>query len=177
MKPFRFKSRKGLDLISGSMVNPLFRYLSGLVLFVPAAALFTQITPILPIIFVVGMQFSGYSLYRLFSKKHDLSVKMKSTVALIPESSVKFLSYSAIGLGALSYIILFANFFTIKSEALGFLPPIYLAPILVAGAFVPLMKEGIFNPGKADMKKNYRVLYVATIVFIAANWVVFLFFK
>lgn len=177
MKPFRLKSRKGLDMISGSMINPLFRYLAGLVLFVPAATLFAQVTPILPIIFVVGMQFSGYSLYRLFSKKHDLSVKMKSTVALVSEKSVKFLSYSAIGLAALAYILLFVNNFTYKNTALGFLPLIYIAPIIVAGLFIPLMMDGILSPAKADMKKNYRTLYLATVVFIIANWVVFLFFK
>jgi len=177
MRPFRLKSRKGFDMISGSMVNPLFRYFSGLVLFVPSAALFTQITPILPLIFVIGMQFSGYSLYRLFSKTHDLAVNMKSTVALVSEKRVKMLSYSAIALAALSYIGLFINYFTLKLEALGYLPAIYIAPIIVCLLFVPLMMDGILNPAKADMKKNYRVIYLATVIFIVANLVVFIYFR
>ena len=177
MKPFRLKSRKGFDMISGSMVNPLFRYFSGLVLFVPSAALFTQITPLLPLIFVIGMQFSGYSLYRLFSKKHDVAINMKSTVALVSEKRVKMLSYSAIGLAVISYISLFINFFTLKISALGYLPPIYLAPIVVCLLFIPLMLEGILNPAKADMKKNYRVIYLATVTFIIANLIVFIFFR
>ena len=77
MKPFRFKSRKVLDVISGSMINPIFRFTSGLVLFVSATQLVNNFVPILPYIFVIGVQFGGYSLYRLFSKKHDKKLKMK----------------------------------------------------------------------------------------------------
>jgi protoheme IX farnesyltransferase len=112
MKPFRLKSVKGLDLVSGSMVNPFFRYFSGLALFVPISILTSQALPILPIIFVVGIQFSGYSLYRLFSKKHDLATKMKSSVALMSEKTIKLLSYSAIVLAVGSYFMLFVNFYS-----------------------------------------------------------------
>ena len=61
-KPFRLKSRKYFDVISGSMINPFFRYFSGIALFIPMSALFSMIPPVLPILFVVGIQFSGYSL-------------------------------------------------------------------------------------------------------------------
>jgi len=174
-KPFRLKSRKGFDLVSGSMVNPVFRYFSGLVLFVPIPALLSQITPVLPLVFVVGMQFSGYSLYRLFSKKHDLSIKMKSSVALISEALIKKASYIAILFAGLAYLGLFVNELFLGAEWLGFIPVKYVLPIIIAGLFVPLMKDGIIAPEKADMKKNYRVLYLATIVFTLANWAVFLF--
>jgi 4-hydroxybenzoate polyprenyltransferase len=177
MEPFRLKSRKGLDLVSGSMINPIFRYLSGLVLFVPPAALFSQITPLLPFIFVVGIQFSGYSLYRLFSKGHDKKVKMKSTVALMDEEKVKMVSYTVIGLAVLAYVGLFLNGFTIKNETLGFIPLQYLIAPAVCVVFLPFMKEGILNPSKADMKKNYSILYLATLLFIFITFLVFLFLR
>ena len=174
MKPFRFKSRKGLDMISGSMVNPLFRYLSGLVLFVPPAALFSQVTPILPLLFVIGIQFSGYSLYRLFSKGHDMQVKMKSTVALVPEKRVKLLSYLVILIAVFSYMSMFLNFFTQKIEWLGFLPGQYLYPIVIALLFLPFMKEAILDPIKANIKSQYRIVYIMTMIFIFGNFAVFL---
>jgi len=174
MKPFRFKSIKGLDMISGSMVNPFFRYMSGLVLFVPPAALFSQITPILPLLFVIGIQFSGYSLYRLFSKGHDMKVKMKSTVALVPEQRVKLYSYLVILIAVVSYMLLFINFFTFKNESLGFLPGQYLYPIALALIFLPFMKEAILDPVKANLKSQYRILYIMTMIFIFGNFAVFL---
>ncbi|MFA5931676.1 MAG: UbiA prenyltransferase family protein [archaeon] len=174
MKPFRLKTKKGFDMISGSMVNPTFRYLSGLVLFVPPAALFSQITPILPFLFVIGIQFSGYSLYRLFSKGHDLKVKMNSTVALVPEKRVKLISYLVILVAVVSYMLLFMNFFTFKIEALGFLPGQYLYPIVIALLFLPFMKEAILDPVKANMKNQYRIIYLMTMIFIFGNFAVFL---
>lgn len=173
-KPFRLKSVKGLDFVSGSMINPFFRYLSGIVLFVPQGILLTNPFPILPVIFVVGIQFSGYSLYRLFSKKHDIATKMKSSVALISEKTVKLLSYFAIVLAVLSYFILFLNYFLLKEKLLGFLPPQYLLALLVSVVFVPKLVGGILTPEKADMKKNYSTLYGATIAFIVANLLIFI---
>jgi 4-hydroxybenzoate polyprenyltransferase len=175
MKPFRFKSRKGLDMVTGSMINPLFRYLSGLVLFVPPAALFGQITPILPIIFVIGIQFSGYSLYRLFSKGHDKKVNMKSSVALLPEQLVKFRSYIMILVAVVAYMLMFFNYFFFKIDSLGYLPGQYLYPIAVALLFLPLMKEAILDPVKANLSNNYRVVYVMTMIFIFGNLVVYWF--
>jgi hypothetical protein len=100
---------------------------------------------------------------------------MKSSVALISEVLIKKASYFAIAFAALAYIGLFLNELFLGAEWLGFLPLKYVLPIIVAGLFVPFMKEGIINPQKADMKKNYRVLYVATIIFTLCNWAVFLF--
>ncbi|MEK6959523.1 MAG: UbiA family prenyltransferase [Nanoarchaeota archaeon] len=174
IEPFRFKSRKGLDMISGSMVNPFFRYMSGLVLFVPPAALFSQITPILPLLFVIGIQFSGYSLYRLFSKSHDKLVHMKSTVALVPEQKVKLMSYSVILIAVVSYMLMFINFFFFKFEWLGFIPGQYLYPIAIALIFLPFMREAIMDPVKANMKSQYRIIYIMTMIFIFGNFAVFI---
>jgi len=172
-KPFRLKSRKGLDIISGSMINPIFRYLSGLVLFVPVAAFATQLTPVLPIIFVVTIQAAGYSLYRLFSKSHDKKVKMKSTVALLPEKMILFYSYVLIVVSAISFLGMFANFYLFRIEELGFIPWQYLLAIVVVLLALPFIKDAITSPTKASMKKNYRALYVMTTVFALANLAIF----
>ncbi len=172
MKPFRFKSRKVLDVISGSMVNPIFRFTSGLVLFIGANQLFGSLLPILPYIFVVGVQFGGYSLYRLFSKKHDTKLNMKSSVALISEERIKRASYISLGAAVLAYIGLLINGLFFRIEWLGFLPPQYIWPAVLTALFTPMLKGAILDPMHADMSKYYRRAYIFAIVFIAANLVV-----
>ncbi len=174
MKPFRFKSRKVLDMICGSMINPIFRYYSGVVLFVPAIVLYTQFPPVFPLIFVVGVQFAGYSLYRLFSKKHDMKVKMKSTVALVSEEKLKLISYSVVALSCLAYIGLFLNYLMgFRVSFLGYLPLQYLIPAIIALCAAPLLKDAMKNPSKADMNTSYWAVYLITIIFIIANLVIF----
>ena len=176
-KPFRFKSRKYLDVICGSMVNPFFRYFSGLVLFVPAALMLTAPLPILPIIFVVGIQFGGYFLYRLFSKGHDLKVKMKSTVALMSEKKVRKISYGIMVIAGLSYLGLLLNGASLKVSFLGFLPPQYflaLVIIFVLALFMPEIRHAIRKPQKADMNKSYLSVYVVNIIFVIGNVAVLL---
>ncbi|MDD3160256.1 MAG: UbiA prenyltransferase family protein [Candidatus ainarchaeum sp.] len=176
-KPYRLKSRKYFDIISGSMINPIFRYLSGIALFIPLS-MFVLATPILPIIFVICLQASGYSLYRLFSKRHDKAIKMQSSVALIPESIVKKISYSILAIGALSYIGLFINGLTLKLDFLGYLPIQYLLPIFFVLIFLfamPNLRQAIKDPSKADMKSNYRLLYTMNILFVIFNMIIFFF--
>jgi hypothetical protein len=175
-KPFRLKSRKYFDVISGSMINPFFRYLSGIVLFISGAELFSIQTPILPIIFVIGIQFSGYSLYRLFSKKHDEKIKMKSTAAMLSEEIIKLASYSAMAIAGLSYILLLINGATLKMHFLGYLPIQYSWAIIAPAFFAPLLKNAILSPEKADMRKSYSTTYILTFVFIIANWIILIFF-
>jgi len=178
-KPFRLKSRKYFDVISGSMVNPFFRYFSGIVLFIPLSALASMIPPILPILFVVGIQFSGYSLYRLFSKKHDEKVKMKSSVALMSEQKVKLFSYGAMGIAGLSYLGLLINGATLQLFWLGFIPIQFawaIVAVVLQFLLTPSLVNAVLNPGKADMKSSYRMTYFLTIMFIIANLIILFFF-
>ncbi|MFA6064219.1 MAG: UbiA prenyltransferase family protein [archaeon] len=178
-KPFRLKSRKYFDVISGSMINPFFRYFSGIVLFVPLSALFSIFPPVLPILFVVGIQFSGYSLYRLFSKKHDEKVKMKSSVALMSEQKVKLFSYGAMCIAGLSYIGLLINGATLQVFWLGFIPLQFVwAIVIVFLQFIltPSLINAVLHPGKADMKSSYRMTYFLTIMFIVANLLILFLF-
>lgn len=178
--PYRLKSRKIFDVISGSMINPLFRYLSGLVLFVSFYRLTTMPFPILPVLFVIGIQFGGYSLYRLFSKSHDKKVKMKSSVALLPEKLIKIMSYSVIGIAIISYLGLMINGSTLQLKILGFLPLQYLAATIIIIIFMlllPDIRKAIMDPKNANMKNSYRTLYAMNIIFIIANAIIFFLFR
>jgi 4-hydroxybenzoate polyprenyltransferase len=174
MEPYRLKSRKYFDFISGSMINPIFRYFSGMVLFVPSEILFHNMTPLLPLIFVICMQFGGYTLYRLFSKKDDKKFKMTSSVAQISEKKVKFVSYLAIAVAVLAYISMIANGYFYKSLFWGYLPIQFSLVIILPLLFVPLLKDAILNPSKANMKVSYRAIYVMNLAFILANLAVFI---
>ncbi|MBT4192047.1 MAG: UbiA family prenyltransferase [Candidatus Diapherotrites archaeon] len=175
-KPWRLKSRKGFDIISGSMVNPFFRYFSGIVLFVPGTILLTQGTPILPILFVVGIQFSGYTLYRLFSKGHDKKVKMKSTVAMLPEKRVKQVAYIVMLIAGLSYIGLILNGTFFRITWLGYLPVQFFGAIAIVLLFSPLLKDAIKKPQNAKLDTSYRTLYIMNIAFVLGNVIIFLLF-
>jgi 4-hydroxybenzoate polyprenyltransferase len=179
-KPFRLKSRKIFDIISGSMINPFFRYFSGIVLFVSLYRLQTYPFPILPILFVIGIQFSGYTLYRLFSKSHDKKVKMKSTVAMLPEKVVKIVAYSVMGVAILSYLGLLVNGITFRIAIFGFLPGQYFFAILIVAGVIliqPSLRRAILDPQKADMKSSYRLLYGMNIAFVFANLLIFIFMR
>ncbi|MFA5763923.1 MAG: UbiA prenyltransferase family protein [archaeon] len=180
MDPFRLKSRKIFDIISGSMINPFFRYFSGIVLFVSLYRLQTYPFPIFPVLFVIGIQFSGYTLYRLFSKSHDKKIKMKSTVAILPEKIVKIMAYGVMGIAILSYLGLLINGITFKIAALGYLPGQYFIAILIVAVVIlvqPSLRYAILNPQKADMKSSYRLLYGMNIAFVIANLLIFIFMR
>ena len=176
LKPFRFKSRKVLDVISGSMINPIFRFTSGLVLFIGATQLFNNFVPILPYIFVIGVQFGGYSLYRLFSKKHDKKLNMKSSVAMISEERIKRASYISLGAAVLAYVGLLINGLFFRIAWLGFLPAQYIWPAILTALFTPFLKGAILDPMNADMSKYYRRAYIFAMIFIVANLIVIAFF-
>jgi len=174
-KPWRLKSRKYFDIISGSMINPFFRYLSGIAIFVPGMLVTTTPFPIFPVLFVVGIQFSGYTLYRLFSKGHDKKLKMKSTVASFPETHVKKVAYTVMIIAVLSYFGLIANSL-FKISYLGFLPVQYLGAVIIVVIVVlavPALRHAIINPQKADLKNSYRILYGMNIAFILGNAIIF----
>ena len=177
-KPWRLKSRKYFDIISGSMINPFFRYLSGIAIFVPGMLVTTTPFPVFPILFVVGIQFSGYTLYRLFSKDHDEKLKMKSTVASFNEKHVKGVAYGVMGIAILSYLGLLINGF-FRINVLGFLPVQYFGAIIIVAIVVlavPALRNAIINPQKADLKNSYRVLYGMNVAFIIGNAIIFFLF-
>ena len=152
LRPFSFKKRPVLDLVSGSMVNPVFRFYSGWVLFVPAFN-----APLLPLLFVLGLQFGGYGLYRMGSKEHDRKLNYRSSVAVFGEKNIKRLFHAAIALGGLSFLAMpFA----------GVLPMRFLLLALLSVLFIPGYWSAVKSPQEMDMKHMYMLTYFHALVFI-----------
>jgi len=152
MKPFCFKKRPVVDLISGSLVNPIFRFYAGWVLFVPAFN-----APLLVLLFILGVQFGGFGLYRMSSKSHEKKLGLKSSVVLFGEKNIKRAAYISLAVGAISYLL----------ATLTVLPITYLYWGLAMLLALPLYKTALRNPQEIDMKKMYRTIYAQYLVFIA----------
>ncbi|MDD5148502.1 MAG: UbiA family prenyltransferase, partial [Candidatus ainarchaeum sp.] len=165
MKPFNFKKRPVLDLVSGSLVNPVFRFFAGWTLFVPNFN-----APILVIVFIVGLQFGGYGLYRVSSRKHDAEMSYNSSVVKFPERRLRWACYYALFFAGFSYILLCFNsmlwpMLPVLKE-LGFWPLRFLILGALSLFSIPLYRPALTNPEKSDMKKMYKILYVHNLLFI-----------
>ncbi|MFH1240446.1 MAG: UbiA family prenyltransferase [Candidatus Diapherotrites archaeon] len=172
-KPFNFKKRPILDLISGSMVNPIFRFYAGWVLFVAAFN-----APILIILFVVGLQFGGYTLYKIGSKKHEAESGYRNSAVLFGERNLRILTYIVMGLGGLSFVFLTLNsklktFFP-ALESLGELPLRFAWLVILSLLATPLYWTSLKKPQGMNMKKMYRLVYVHYLLFILGFIIIFL---
>ncbi len=169
-KPFSLKKRAVFDLVSGSLINPVFRFYAGWVLIVPYFN-----APLLAITFVVGLQFGGYGLYRLMSAEHDKKLGYKSSVVVFKEKTLRFLFYASIALGGLSFLAMpLFNVFSPATRVYGWLPLKYLWLALGSLVLAPLYWKPMKKPGEASMESIYRVLYAHYILFIA-GFVAFLY--
>ncbi len=160
MPPFNLKKRPVVDLISGSLVNPIFRFYAGWVLFVPA---FNAPLPVL--LFILGVQFGGFGLYRMSSKKHEKKLGLKSSVVLFGEKNMKRIAYAALAIGGLSY--LYATITNI-------LPIVYLFWGLAMILALPFYKTALKDPQNIDMNKMYWLTYIQYLVFIAGFIVLYI---
>jgi 4-hydroxybenzoate polyprenyltransferase len=151
-KPFCFKKRPVVDLVSGSLVNPVFRFYAGWVLFVPAFN-----APLLVLLFILGIQFGGFGLYRMSSRGHEKKLGLKSSVVMFGEKNLKALAYVALAIGAISYVL----------AALTVLPITYLYWGLAMLLFAPLYRTALTKPEEINMKKMYWLVYLQYTVFIA----------
>ncbi len=171
IKPWNFKKRPILDLISGSMVNPLFRYYAGWVLFVPAFN-----SPLLPLLFIVGLQFGGYGLYRMSGKDFEKKQEYRSSVVLFGEKRLRRIYYIALLIAGLSYALLCINsIYLISPLLLGFLPLPFLGLAAIMLLTTPLYKSALKRPQEMDMGKMYRLTYAQNLVFIAGMVALYIF--
>ncbi len=154
MKPFELKKRPILDLISGSMINPIFRFYYGWVIFVPAFN-----APIVVLLFIVGLQFGGYGLYRMMSKSHEKKLNIKSSTVVFSEKTMKALFYASIAIGGLAYFA--ACLFVWKKISLLLVGMLFLLTL-------PLYLGVLRNPQKENMKKMHSLLYFQYLIFIVA---------
>lgn len=151
LKPFNLKKRPVVDLISGSLVNPIFRFYAGWVLFMPAFN-----APLSVILFILGFQFGGYSLYRMASKGHEKKLGLKNSAVLFGEKNMKTLSYTALAIGVLAFIYATLTVLPITFLGLG------LAMLLATPFYMSALKD----PQAIDMKKMYWLIYIQYAVFI-----------
>lgn len=152
LKPFSLKKRPVVDLISGSLINPIFRFYAGWVLFVPAFN-----APWAVLLFILGIQFGGFGLYRMASKAHEKELGLKSSVVLFGEKKLRLLAYASLVVGALSYII---ASFTV-------LPITYFGLGLVMLLPLPLYKTALKNPQETDLNKMYMLVYLHYLAFLS----------
>jgi 4-hydroxybenzoate polyprenyltransferase len=167
--PIKLKERPVLDLVSGSLVNPAFRFFSGWVLIMPHFN-----APILFLLFILGVQFGGYTLYRLSGKKIEKQLQYKSSVTVFGAGVIKIISYLAIAIGALSYILAtLADFFP-AIAAYGGLPFHFLLYGLVMLLPLPFYGKAMKDPEQADITKMYFILYTHYTLFILGFILMFL---
>ena len=151
MKPFSFKKRPVVDLISGSLVNPIFRFYAGWVLFMPAFN-----APLSVLVFILGFQFGGYNLYRMASKGHEKKLGLKNSAVMFGKKNMRVLSYIALAIGALAYIY----------ATLTVLPIAYLGLGLIMLLATPFYLGALKDPEAIDMKKMYWLIYIQYAAFI-----------
>lgn len=164
MKPFRFKERAVFDLVSGSTINPVLRFLAGWVL---AASL--DVLPWLGLVSMVLMQFGGFTLYRLSSRSTEKKLAYRSSVALFGMARLKMLAYCAMVTGILLFLLMFANYFWCNAcNILGVLHPKYMLPVLGSVVFAPFYIDFIKAPREEMIPRVYRMLYVHYALFVFA---------
>ncbi|MDO8634343.1 MAG: UbiA family prenyltransferase [archaeon] len=152
LKPFELKKKLFMDFVSGSLINPFFRFYSGWFLVMGAFN-----APLELVVFVIAIQFGGYSLYRLASKKHEEELNYKSSVVVFGEKKIRTAAYAAITLGGAAYF--FATFN-------GVLPFKYF--FLGAASLVafPLYVSALKNPQEMNMRFVYNLIYANYALFI-----------
>ena len=173
MKPFNFKKRPIVDLISGSLVNPTFRFYSGWVLFMPKFN-----APLLALMLILGLQFGGYGLYRMMSRGFEQKRGYRSSVALFG-NRLRYLFYASIALGIFAYFFACINSI-LKVPAIGFLPVRYLWLVVLSLPLLPLYKKIMKNPQQisttGSYKFIYRLLYVHTLLFFVGFFLFYILF-
>ncbi len=172
--PIKLKEKPVLDLISGSLINPIFRFYAGWVLFNPNFN-----APILFLLFILGIQFGGYTLYRLSGKQVEKKLNYKSSVILFGEKNLKLISYASIFIGCASFIfITLSSTFFLSLVFLGSLPIIFLFyGIIVLIPLLVLMYPSLVAPDKIDIKKMYGIVYSAYILFLLGFILIFYLIK
>ncbi len=170
INPFHFKSKPVLDLISGSLVNPFFRFYSGWIL------VFSSFNaPILILFFIVGLQFAAFSLYRLNAKELEKKLSFNSSIVVFGEKKVVWFSYFIGIIAVLSFVLMtLTNRFFPELIFLGTLPTKFLWLVVISIFFMPLYLQALLFPKKMNIKKMYLLMYFHYIFFVAGF--IFLFF-
>lgn len=170
INPFHFKSRPLLDLISGSMINPFFRFYAGWIL------VFSSFNaPILILLFIVGIQFAAFSLYRLNAKDLEKKLSFNSSIVVFGEKKIIWVSYFVGLIAVLSFVLMtLTNKFFPELIFLGTLPTKFLWLVVLSIFFLPLYLQALLFPKKMNIKKMHLIMYFHYIFFVSGF--IFLFF-
>ena len=156
LPPIRLKERHIFDLISGSMVNPEFRFFAGWVIFAHSFN-----APIWIILMLIGMQVAGYNLYRASGRHVETKLGYKSSAARFSDRQVKVISYTAAAIAGLSYV---------WACTIGPLGPKFFIPAVGAGlAFLPLAgtikKPHTITEDRKQYRKAYHLTFLGAFIF------------
>ncbi len=146
MEPFYLKRRFFFDMLSGSLVNPIFRFLSGW-------ALVTQSIALIPssiVVFVITIQYVFYSLFRLSSRKLEKELGFKSSVVIFSEKTIIATALLAFFIAIISYAFACT---TILGEK-------FLVPLLLSGALLPQYAKAMEHPEHIQFKKMKKIVYL-----------------
>ena len=160
LPPIHLKKKPVLDLISGSLINPLFRFYAGWALFLPVMN-----APLLVILFILGFQFGGYTLYRLSGKKLEQSLDYKSSIVVFGEKNMKLIAYAGMIIGGVSYI---------AATLIGVLPFRFIWLSVLSFLFIPLYLNALKDPQGMDIEKMHRLVYLHYIGFMIGFILLFL---
>lgn len=146
MEPFYLKRRLFLDMLSGAIVNPVFRFLSGWALVTQSLAL----VPLSIIVFVLTIQYVFYSLFRLSSRKLEKELGFTSSVVVLKEKTIIATALLAFFIAIISYSFACVTFLGEK----------FLVPLLLSGALLPQYAKAMEHPEHIQFKKMKKIVYL-----------------
>ena len=153
LPPFELKKKPILDLISGSAVNPFFRFFAGWVLFASNLN-----APLLVVYFLVAVNFGGFFLYRMSSKKIEEEMEYDSSAVTFSEKTLKAISYFFLATSIIAFIAaIFTNIF----------PQSYWLLVIGSLLMLPLYWRSITKPKEMDVKFTYKLIYAHYLLLIA----------
>ena len=153
LPPFELKKRPVLDLIGGSAVNPFFRFFAGWVLFAGSLN-----APLPVVYFLVAVNFGGFFLYRISSKKIEEKMEYDSSAVMFSEKTLKIISYFFLATAILAFV---ASIYT------GIFPQSYWILVIGSIALLPLYWKSIANPKEMNVEFTYRLMYIHYLLLIA----------
>jgi len=153
LPPFELKKRPVLDLISGSAANPFFRFFAGWVLFAGSLN-----APLLVVYFLVAVNFGGFFLYRISSKKIEEKMGYDSSAVMFSEKTLKIISYFFLATAILAFV---ASIYT------GIFPQSYWILVIGSIALLPLYWKSIANPKEMNVEFTYHLMYIHYLLLIA----------
>jgi 4-hydroxybenzoate polyprenyltransferase len=151
IEPFYLKRRLFFDMLSGAIINPVFRFLSGW-------AIVTQTiegAPLTLILFVVAIQYVFYSLFRLSSRKLEKELGFTSTVVILKEKTIMATTLIAFFIAVIAYTYSCTQVLGEK----------FLIPLLLSGAMLPRYAKAMEHPEHLQFKKMKRIVYLHFIGF------------